>query len=180
MVAQPASNPDDSISGDVTSASLCPLCGKVYRPGELVCPNCGLAFSPIGKTRLIELSDIAPNPVNRRLYAGLLTGPKPITFEIEGQRITLPLTEQIIVGRCSGNSEGVQPDVDLSPFAAEEKGVSRCHVRIVHKGALVYVGDLGSLNGSWINGFGLPPQNERLLRDGDRLRLGKLEIKVTF
>jgi hypothetical protein len=172
-------NPEEPISGDVTAASMCPLCGQLYRPGELVCPNCGLAFSPRGKTRLIELADIAPNPVNRRLYAGLVTGPKPVTFEIEGQRMALPIAEQVVIGRCTG-AEGAQPDVDLSPFAADEKGVSRCHIRIIHKGALIYISDLGSLNGTWLNGFGVPPHNERLLRDGDRLRLGRLEVKVTF
>lgn len=127
----------------------------------------------------MELPDITPNPQNRRLYAGLVGGVKPVIFEIDGKQLTLPVADEMIVGRCSGTA-GSQPDVDLSLFAAEEKGVSRLHIQINHRNALFYVTDLGSLNGTWLNGFCLSPHIERLLRDGDGLRLGRLVIKVKF
>ncbi len=157
----------------------CPLCGQQCRTGELACPACGISFNQAGRTRLIELSDSAPQPINRRLYEGLVGGLNPIAFEIAGRYLKLPVTRQVVMGRCS-LTPGPQPEVDLGPFAAEEKGVSRCHVRISRQASLVYVADLGSLNGTWLNGFALAPHVERLLRDGDCLRLGRLELKAIF
>ncbi len=157
----------------------CPVCGQQCRKGELVCPACGTAFSQGGRTRLIEFTTIAPNPTSRHLYEGLVGGLNPIAFEVAGRYIKLQATRQIVMGRSSA-APGPQPDVDLGPFAAEEKGVSRCHVQISRKASLVYVTDLGSLNGTWLNGFTLAPHVERLLRDGDGLLLGRLELKAIF
>jgi FHA domain len=180
MSTDPLANLEDSAASDVTGGSICPFCGKLYRVGELICPACGLSFTSAGKTRLMEFVDIAPSPQKRPLYAGLVSGLKPITFQIESKCLALPLKEELVVGRRSEGSDGVQPDVDLNAFSADELGVSRCHIRISHKATLVYVADLGSLNGTWVNGFVLSPQVERLLRDGDSMRLGNLAIKVQF
>ncbi len=172
------SNPREP-THDTVEMLLCPKCRRRYQMGELICPHCGFALSRTGQTRLIASDEAIASPVNRPLYAGLVATPKPITFEIGDEKIVLPLEGQLVVGRISA-SNPVQPDVDLNPYGAEEAGVSRCHIQISHNGPLVYVTDLGSLNGTRINGTALASQVARLLRDGDKLEIAGLKITVRF
>ena len=83
------------------------------------------------------------------------------------------------IGRTSQQST-VQPDVDLSVFDAENLGVSRLHVTLRRHEDTITVIDLNSRNATFINGQRLHPQEVRVLRDGDEIRLGKLTMKVAF
>jgi pSer/pThr/pTyr-binding forkhead associated (FHA) protein len=209
------------------SQTLCPNCGNAYRPGELLCAQCGIVFDNRIKTRLRDDPVIAPpqcgncgavyrygEPVCRGCgaildspkprmqddtndFAAELTGtlndaearPKvgavqftqtPIFLEIDGIRLMLPPVEAIVLGRFSGTSGDVQPDIDLTSFGAHEKGVSRRHVQIKRKGTLVLVTDIGSANGTWLNGQRLLVNGERLLRHGDELQLSHLKLRVRY
>ncbi len=72
------------------------------------------------------------------------------------------------------------PDVDLTLFKAMALGVSRLHARIdIHKN-LLRITDLGSLNGTSLNGFLLTPHQPRILRDADEILLGSLMLQVSF
>lgn len=55
-----------------------------------------------------------------------------------------------------------------------EESVSRRHARIQIKGATCTVEDLGSANGSYLNGERLRPKEPKPLRDNDVLKLGQL------
>jgi len=110
--------------------------------------------------------------------SGLLNW-KSLFFTIDDKSITLPHAKEIIVGRFAP-TDSIQPDVDLGPFGAERKGVSRRHVRISYKEAQFWVVDLSSMNGTWLNGSSLKPLLEYPLCDRDTLRLGKLEIGIKF
>jgi pSer/pThr/pTyr-binding forkhead associated (FHA) protein len=57
--------------------------------------------------------------------------------------------------------------------------VSRRHVLIIREGNLLKVADLGSTNGTYLNGVRLQQHQPRLLRTGDRLSLGELVLKVS-
>jgi hypothetical protein len=176
---QPPNPPKPSVQ--TPSETLrCPVCGKGYRSGELICPHCGFAFNRLGQTRIIDAEDTTSTPaVNRPLYESLHPTLSPITFEIGDKKIALPVVEQFTVGRNSALAS-VQPDVDLSPFDADELGVSRCHIQISYQGPFIHVTDLDSLNGTWLNGTALIPNVARLLRDGDDLRLARLAVRVRF
>jgi pSer/pThr/pTyr-binding forkhead associated (FHA) protein len=106
--------------------------------------------------------------------------PNVLTLTIRDKSIVVPECNHIVVGRRAPTGQA-QPDIDLSPFSAEIKGVSRRHLRIVHLGGTaVLVNDLYSSNGTWLNGERLKPLIEYPLNDGDLLRLGQLEIVVKF
>ena len=53
-------------------------------------------------------------------------------------------------------------------------------MRLVPEHATVLVSDLGSANGSFINGQRMMPKEVRVLRHGDELRLGKLVLLASF
>ncbi len=67
---------------------------------------------------------------------------------------------------------GFGRDVDNS-FVLADSGVSRHHARIVASGSGWAIEDLGSSNGTWVNGQRVAHAS---LRDGDRIRLGGVEL----
>ena len=80
---------------------------------------------------------------------------------ILGQRITLQ--SEVVLGR--------DPACAV-PLDAED--VSRRHARVTPDGAGHVVGDLGSLNGTWVNGLQV---EVRRLTSGDRIRVGSYVAK---
>lgn len=80
-----------------------------------------------------------------------------------------------LIGRASP-SEGINPAVDLS--AADTSGsVSRRHARIGKDDSSIYVEDLGSSNGSRLNGQPLRSGLQSPLNDGDELIFGSLQFR---
>ncbi|RMG88346.1 MAG: FHA domain-containing protein, partial [Chloroflexi bacterium] len=44
----------------------------------------------------------------------------------------------------------------------------------------LHIKDLGAKNGTFLNGQKLVPEQPRVLRDGDEIRLGRLILEVHF
>ena len=85
---------------------------------------------------------------------------------------------EFVLGR-SDERYNVDPDVDLTPFEAYKKGVSRKHaaIKIGDKNEVSLV-DLESTNGTWVNGARISPQIPVPLHQGDIIALGKLALQV--
>src|SRR5215475_10567392 len=172
---------DESSSGDPSSVALvCPICGLVNRPGELACSRCGTILATGGQTRKLLNEDEPPKSASWPTGEVIVTDQEPITLEIGDIQVSVPVAEVITIGRVSDIPDDSHPDVDLGPYGAGDKGVSRKHIKIKRKNILVYVADLGSTNGTLLNGRRLIPNAERLLRNGDELTLGRLKVKVKF
>ncbi|MCU0513688.1 MAG: FHA domain-containing protein [Anaerolineae bacterium] len=95
------------------------------------------------------------------------------------QPITLNPGQRMILGRSDPQST-VQPDVDMNPYGAVEKGVSRQHAILEFNEDTLMLLDAGSANGTFLNGQRLPPNQPRVVRDGDEVRLGKLVAYLYF
>jgi pSer/pThr/pTyr-binding forkhead associated (FHA) protein len=79
--------------------------------------------------------------------------------------LELPLNQEwVVIGR------GRAADVVLA-----EPTISRAHAAIGFDGQVFFVQDLGSTNGTRVNGEREPRAG---LRNGDEIRIGKLELKV--
>ncbi|EIT86916.1 transcriptional regulator CadC [Fictibacillus macauensis ZFHKF-1] len=86
------------------------------------------------------------------------------------QKRYVPLKEKIIVGRSSVDST---PDIILSsPY------VSRTHCMLTYLEGRIYVKDLNSLHGTFINGERISPGVEIELRLGDVLTLAYDRISI--
>lgn len=85
---------------------------------------------------------------------------------------------RIIFGRADPQSD--DPDVDLTPFDALENGVSRVHAALILRDEMLMIEDSGSSNGTYLNGQRLPPNQPRIIRDGDEICLGRLVANVYF
>jgi hypothetical protein len=182
----PSSNEDNRIleAADKAAAEsvaiTCPVCGLVNRPGELACSRCGTILATGGSTKKLGQEEVQTKQKNMPTGDVIVSEQMPILLEIEGQQVAVPVAEVVTVGRVSDIPDDSRPDVDLSLFNAGDKGVSRKHIKIKRKNILIYVADLGSTNGTMLNGKRLIPNAERLLRNGDELTLGRLKVKVKF
>jgi hypothetical protein len=72
-------------------------------------------------------------------------------------------------------NETIAPDIDISKFPCAEV-VSRIHASIQLEDNNYYIEDSGSANGTYINHNVLAKGNRHLLRDGDRIGLGKGDL----
>jgi hypothetical protein len=163
----------------------CPSCGREHRPGTLFCTACGV-FLPTGGPLGTE-----PIPEQRWSVAAAhawdgesVENSMPhrnavLRIEIlsTGRQVQLPFAEQVHIGRLDA-AHGVFPDVDLSPDGGLEEGVSRRHCKIWQGEGSLFVEDLGSANGTLLNGRRLTPYMPHPLEDGDDLQLGQIRLGV--
>ncbi len=85
----------------------------------------------------------------------------------------------LMIGRKDETTNTI-PDIDLAPYGAIERGVSRQHSRLDVTEGTVMLTDIGSSNGTYLNGQRLLPNQPRILRDGDEIRFGKLVTHISF
>lgn len=97
-----------------------------------------------------------------------------LTLQSGKHRIALPVDGKIVLGRFDA-VVNVTPDVDLSYDDRENFTVSRRHARIIGRDGQHEIEDMGSTNGTRINGMRLGIGHKARLRPGDRVGLGHCE-----
>jgi pSer/pThr/pTyr-binding forkhead associated (FHA) protein len=90
----------------------------------------------------------------------------------------LPSGGEAVLGRLDA-TRGVFPDVDLTPDGGLEGGVSRRHARVHQQKTQFFIEDLGSANGTFLNGQRLTPYLPHPLRDGDEVQLGRVRVQIS-
>lgn len=137
---------------------------------------------PDSRTHLLSSQDLQAQENRVSNLSGAVFQPAShiIVLEVDSRFYPLPDQESVIIGRRSTAHGQYALDVDLSFFNGLGHGVSRQHLTITRKNTLVYIYDMNTTNGTWLNGQKLTPMSERLLRDGDQLRLGQLKVRVQF
>lgn len=93
----------------------------------------------------------------------------------------LEVTGEVLIGRAD-QIEGHMPTIDLSPHGGRDAGVSRRHAVIFAAENGLFLRDIGSTNGTYLNGYTLKPNQSYQLRDGDQIDVGqiRLQLKVVF
>ena len=94
-----------------------------------------------------------------------------------GQILPLADRTEFTLGRFA-EGQPIVPDVDLTSYNAYANGVSRLHAAIKLVNNRIVVVDLGSSNGTYLNGVRLSPYIETPVSHGDLIYLGKLKIQV--
>jgi len=132
----------------------------------------------ISTAQIRDLKDSIPNIT---WGTARLRLPAQIYLHIAGapEPLCLRLNHPVTLGRAD-KDEVVQIDIDLTPYKAVEKGVSRRHMLLELTNESVSLTDLGSTNGTFLNGQKLQPFQKRIVRDGDEIRLGKLTVRIYF
>jgi hypothetical protein len=174
-----ASAPATAIAGKTV---VCTRCGKVNSINDVFCANCGNFLrtdqASFETTRLDDPEMISHGAdfFGPDSTLVLVVDGTSYSYKVQPQRYK----HETIIGRSEGST--MKPDIDLSPHNAADSGVSRLHVALQYnaKNSLLSVSDMKSANGTFINGQKLYPQEVRVLRDGDELRLGRLILHVYF
>jgi pSer/pThr/pTyr-binding forkhead associated (FHA) protein len=96
-----------------------------------------------------------------------------------GRQIQLPATPEVHIGRLDA-AHGIFPDLDLTPDGGLESGVSRHHCKIHQRGRTYLAEDVGSANGTFLNGQRLTPYLPHVLKDGDEIQLGNIKLEVVI
>lgn len=167
---------------------VCPSCKHKELEGALFCSECGA-----------QLSYQKRSPTDTVDYSRMATGKKPkkgsaanvksegtpqasnLALLIVDTGTMLPLEggAEFTLGRVSG-TQPILPDIDLTPFHAYENGVSRLHATVKVAEGNIMISDLGSANGTRVNGQRIPAHTPQQLENGDILTLGKFKLQVLF
>lgn len=164
---------------------ICSYCNHKNREGLLFCDECGHGLSetmaePTLPTRRFEES--LPEFSAKATWGSASVGKTTsvvIHFRNTSEPLVVELSDRIVFGRADTSSPR-QPDVDLNPYGALEKGVSRIHAAIERSDDVLTLVDMGSSNGTNLNGQRLIQDQPRVLRDGDEIRFGKLIAHLYF
>jgi hypothetical protein len=93
--------------------------------------------------------------------------------------LVLPRAQKLVIGR--GGAAGLRaPDIDLTSWGAERYGVSRRHASLEIRDDAVFLTDLGSTNGTYLNAQRLSPGDARIVCSGDELCFGNLMAHLYF
>lgn len=161
---------------------ICPNCKHQEPAGALFCSECGMQLVQLEgqKTQQIvrETDDLKTAPISESSLPGRNVDTWISLHLIDSGQI-IPVSErtEFTLGRIS-DKQPIMPDIDLAPYQAFDHGVSRLHavIRLVSGQATVM--DLGSSNGSYLNGVRLIANTESPIKHGDLLALGKLKIQI--
>lgn len=178
------SSPSAGSSSGHLGSVICSICAASALPGEAFCDNCGAPLleapsystspvstqNPAAQTSAGQSTTPAHAPARQLAAQLVVTSPPPPAT------IPLPNRPEIIVGRSDPQSNSY-PDVDLGPYGGLDLGVSRRHFRLTRTGDQFYVEDLGAMNGTAVNSQRLPPHTLQPLRTGDRIALGKMDLR---
>jgi hypothetical protein len=164
---------------------ICRKCGYKSMAGSIYCERCGTRLSSLDEdsTQQFEVEtsdmDFTRNPMNgtRQPAPGKLDTWGTLHLLDTGQMLPLSDRNEFTLGRTS-DGQPIMPDIDLSPYHGYASGVSRLHAVIKRSGERVTVMDLGSSNGTYLNGKRMTANIEQVVNHGDVISLGKLKIQV--
>ncbi len=160
---------------------ICPNCKHQEPSGALFCGECGMQLVRLEgqKTQKInpEANDLKTAPISENSLSSLSDTWISLHLLDSGQIIPVSDRTEFTLGRIS-EKQPIMPDIDLTPYNAFDHGVSRLHavIRLVSGQATVM--DLGSSNGSYLNGVRLIANVESPLKHGDLVAIGKLKIQI--
>ncbi len=169
--------------GEVVTWVNCPNCGKTNQRHEVFCYSCGHLLEPVkGAYDTRPLQDKDNQPLDSEFFGTdsvlvLRVRGSTDSYEIRPQKSD----QEMVIGRSTKGSV-LAPDIDLTNKQGADLGVSRLHVSVRYDADhnTVLISDLGSANGTFMNGQRIAPKEVRVLRHGDELRLGKLVMMASF
>ena len=168
--AAPAPAPAAAAPAPAPAGSqACPSCGSINAAGEAFCSNCG---SMLGAPAPADADAAAPAPA--AAPAAALTA--RLIVEADNQEFDLSGKDNIMIGREDAVSN-IYPDVDLTPHAGEEGGVSRLHARIFYDNGQYMLEDENSTNFTFLNRQKLAGKTPMALHDNDEVRLGRVLLR---
>ncbi|NJK92505.1 MAG: FHA domain-containing protein [Blastochloris sp.] len=142
----------------------------LHQPSNLIVSTKSTAsFAPEqADTLLVEKPGISPSPENSKAFASRKT--MNVDTQTRVPHIMLPFT----IGKSETKLIGRAEDCDI---VADAGDVSRNHCQVIFDGKTLKVKDLGSSNGTFLNGKQV---TETIVSSHDILRLGSVPFIVVI
>ncbi|MBP7589657.1 MAG: cyclic nucleotide-binding domain-containing protein [Thermoanaerobaculia bacterium] len=127
----------------------------------------GVAHAPIDETP-------PPPPGTGELAIG--KGPQCLVHDKSGMEFALAKGSETMIGRRDPVT-GIDPDIDLTP-ADTQRSISRRHAKIYRRGGKFFVAEeIGTMNGTFVNGTRLETGVPTEIKYGDDVRCGLVNLK---
>ncbi len=141
--------PPSTPLADTGTGVSCAHCGRSNKLGARFCAGCGMPLGEQPRARLVIRS-------SRR------------TWELKLEQ------QPVRIGRRDPKNQH-RPELDL---AEDDRGIaSRNHATIQFQNDVYTLTDLGSTNGTMINGVKIAPYNPHRLQQGDRIKIGEVDME---
>lgn len=141
----------------MANMKTCKACRTPNEIGAVLCDTCCAAE--------FELETAGSQPGGPR-EAPAMAGPGPGTVVLEWPWADSPVTGQLAIGR----EESFSP---IAQYLDPYDNVSRQHAEVVVREGTVTVRDLGSMNGTFVNGNRIAGFDRVPLESGDELQFGR-------
>lgn len=99
------------------------------------------------------------------------------SIESSGTTIGVDVRDPTTIGRSSSEDDEL-PGLDLANFSAFKSGVSRQHAVLIPTQEALYLVDMKSRNGTWLNGHFVEPDRRYALNAGDRVEFGLFKLRI--
>jgi len=121
------------------------------------------------------------HPAKRTMSDIHTKGDREVIIVIRGiiERFVIPGDRKVTLGRADTKMRFI-PDIDLTPYGALDRGVSRVHANLWIEKDHIFISDAGSTNGTYIDGDRLEPEQPHQLARGDEIMLGRLAVQILF
>jgi hypothetical protein len=156
----------------------CPVCNRLNNVTDLYCYSCGEPLSLFqGGPDTDQFINHTPGTYFDARSSLMLESEDGIRIKIRPQ----DYARGIILGRKTNNSNN-NPDIDLTDLGAAIHGVSRQHLCIIYseRDFCLRLHDMGSANGTYLDGRRLHSSERLVLSHSNNVRLGMLGLKVCF
>jgi hypothetical protein len=170
---QNSDNNEEEINPDNSSKELKPMQPSIDHPKS----DGDTAILPSDAIRKLRRN----SGMNLKRYTDSLNAKHEIVLLIRGivERVELQDGDKLVLGRLDGRARQ-RIDMDLTQYGAVDRGVSREHCSLHLEENSIFITDLGSTNGTFINSKRLDPNIPTQLHKGDELILGRLIVQVLF
>ena len=167
---------------------ICPRC-KYAKNADTArfCAYCGAPLNgvepvPLRVTKSLNVPLSTTRTFKRTKHVGRL-GENEIAVYAAALEdpILITVTEEVVLGRVDNPMPvSTEPIVNMSTLQAFELGVSRTHAALRRYEKQLYIVDMKSSNGTWVDNVRLNPYVPVLLHSGDSVMLGKLKLYIYF
>lgn len=166
----------------MTDFVICVECGQQNDAVAQTCSECG-AWLPDAQNQTllstmgVQLRTELQEALDQESALPAL-GPNEIALQVIdfGDTMELTITKPIVLGRGDKARLSSTQFVDLSNYNAYGLGLSRDHAEIHYEDGIYYIIDLGSSNGTSVNGGKIPANESYQLENGDKIFLGRLGL----
>lgn len=163
--------------------STCPRCSFNNPEQSLFCQSCELLLvDNVPKKRTVSTALLDGAVLDTAVKATAVFDDTGIVCMIGDETVAIPVSQKnkVYIGR-DVTARLFASFIDLSPFGGRELGVSRIHA-VIEKSlnGFYQLMDLGSMNGSRIDGNRLKPFKSYPLKDDMKISIGSFPIRLQF